>query len=272
MALFGAAIAQLSAADLATVPMLVEGNRPFVQLSFRKPDGTDRRARFWVDTGGGGFLLVQKLAADLGLKPEGEPSEEGGAKFWPTRPPRSWLGGFELDLAGCRAVITEPGAFAGVPVEGLLPGHVLRNHDVVLDYPRRTVTITKPGRLKPEGVRLPAPVSVESGFPRIELEIDGEKLGFLLDTGAAFTMVSKSRFDGWMQKHPDWPRRQGAFGHANMTPSQDGQNWIGRLQDVRLGDIFLGPLEIVTRQPGIFEEWMSKEMTAPIVGSVSGMC
>jgi hypothetical protein len=87
LVLWAAAFVRLSATDLATVPMVVEGNRPFVELSFRKPDGTIRRARFWVDTGGGSLLLMQNLASDLGLKPQGEPVEEDGVKFWPIQPP-----------------------------------------------------------------------------------------------------------------------------------------------------------------------------------------
>lgn len=107
--------------------------------------------------------------------------------------PEPGLGGFELNLTGCHAVIVDP--LPGMPIEGMLPGHVLRNHDVVFDYPNYTFTISGPGTPKAEGLRLAAPVAAESGFPRVELEVDGEKLGFLLDTGAAFTMVSKTWFD-----------------------------------------------------------------------------
>lgn len=268
LALFAVTLVDLSAADRATVPLLVEGNRPFVNLSFRKPDGSLRTARFWVDTGGGGFILTQSLATDLGVKPLGEPIEEEGRKFVPVQPPRAWIGDFELDLTGSRPLVSEP--WPGMPVEGLLPGAVLKNHEIVLDYPRGRFTIAKPGVLTPQGSKLPATVAPENGFPRIEIGIDGEKLGFLLDTGAAFTMISRLRFDAWMQEHPDWPRRVGAFGHANMMMGADAVNSIGRLSGVRLGPIALGPLEVVTRQPGIFEDWMSKEMTAPIVGSLAG--
>jgi hypothetical protein len=51
----------------ATVPLIVEGNRPFIELTFRKPDGSVRKARFLIDTGGGGFLITEPLAHDLGL-------------------------------------------------------------------------------------------------------------------------------------------------------------------------------------------------------------
>ena len=64
-------------ADRATVPLHIEGHRPFVDLTFRKADGTTRTARFLVDSGGGGFLLVEPLARDLGLELGPTMKEEG---------------------------------------------------------------------------------------------------------------------------------------------------------------------------------------------------
>ena len=49
-------------------------------------------------------------------------------------------------------------------------------------------------------------VSKSSGFPRIEMEVDGLTHGFLLDTGASFTMVSEVLLNSWGSKHPAWPR------------------------------------------------------------------
>src|SRR5947207_835280 len=52
----------------ATVPLLVDRNRPYVELTFLRPDGSKRSARFLVDSGGGGFIFAEGLARDLGLK------------------------------------------------------------------------------------------------------------------------------------------------------------------------------------------------------------
>jgi hypothetical protein len=51
--------------DRATVPLLVEGNRPLIDVTFRKADGSTRTGRFVVDSGGGGFLIVEPLAKQL---------------------------------------------------------------------------------------------------------------------------------------------------------------------------------------------------------------
>src|SRR5580765_2386503 len=40
-----------------TAPLKVEGNRPLVELTLLRADGTTRKATFLVDSGGGGFVM-----------------------------------------------------------------------------------------------------------------------------------------------------------------------------------------------------------------------
>src|ERR1700676_386234 len=51
-----------------TVPLIVEGNAPIIELAFPLPSGKLRKARFLVDTGGGALLLGKKLMADISAK------------------------------------------------------------------------------------------------------------------------------------------------------------------------------------------------------------
>lgn len=53
------------APDHITVPLHVEGNRPYIDLTFRRADGSTRTAIFLVDSAGGGFSLGEKLARDI---------------------------------------------------------------------------------------------------------------------------------------------------------------------------------------------------------------
>jgi hypothetical protein len=87
---------------------------------------------------------------------------------------------------------------------------------VIFDYPARSFTLARPGSLKPRGVAIPSPISEGPCFPRIELEVGGKKYGFLLDTGASFTMVALGQLKTWAQEHPDWKVTEGAVGRANM--------------------------------------------------------
>lgn len=181
-----------------TVPLYIEFNRPFIDLEFKKADGTPRTARFWVDTGGGGFIICEPLARELDLKFGAETGEQG-RRFASTTPPKITLGGMPLDLEGARAIIAigDKTMLPGVSAEGLMPGHVLKRYHVIFDYPEKQFTLAAPGSLKPRGTRLDSPIQQLSGFPRIEAQIDGKDYGFLLDTGASFTMISLEVLKLW---------------------------------------------------------------------------
>ena len=66
--------------DRATVPLVIEKNRPYINITFRLPDGSTRSGRFLVDAGGGGFLITEPLARSLGLE-WGASSKEEGSEF-----------------------------------------------------------------------------------------------------------------------------------------------------------------------------------------------
>src|SRR5829696_9077104 len=84
--------------DRATVRLHVEGNRPFIDVTFRKPDGSARSARFLIDSGGGGFLIVEPLARELGLD-LGETVREEGESLAPVSSPvRAFVGALPLEL------------------------------------------------------------------------------------------------------------------------------------------------------------------------------
>jgi hypothetical protein len=259
--------------DQVTVPLLVEGHRPFVELTFRRPDGSMRAARFLVDTGGGGFLLVEPLARDLGLQ-WGETSREQGLDFAEaSTPPDAFVAGFPLELNPKRIVVVIgkenllPNAAPG-HAEGLFPGHLLARYHVVFDYPGATFTLARPGVLQPKGDALSMPVAKASGFPRTQLEVDGAKYGLLLDTGASFTMVSELLLKSWGEQHPDWPRHTGAFGDAQTLGGMTLETMF--VPSGRWGRQALSEFGVTSQREGTFERYMSSMMTTPIVGSLAG--
>lgn len=256
-----------------TVPLLVEGNRPFIELTFRKPDGTKRTARFLLDTGGGGFLITEQLARDIGLEWGATTREEGEEFASPKKPPTALVGDFPLDLTPNRVLViigsnnVLPAAAPG-RAEGMFPGHVLSKYHVVFDYPNRTFTLAKPNVLTPKGGALPMPVGKPSGFPRTEVDIDGVTRGFLLDTGASFTMVSEALLKALGSKHPNWPRHAGGFGEAATLGGTTLETMF--VPSARWGTHQLRDMGIVSQRQGTFEKYMSGMMAAPIIGSLAG--
>jgi predicted aspartyl protease len=259
--------------DHATVPLLVEGNRPFIDVTFQKPDGSKRSARFLVDSGGGGFLLVEPLARDLGLQWGKTEHEEGSEFAQITNPPEAFVGEFPLELNPDRVLVLI-GADNMVPkaapghADGMFPGHLLARYHVVFDYPKATFTIARAGVLEPVGAPMPMPVGQPSGFPRTEIEVDGVTHGFLIDTGASFTMVSEVLLKSWGAAHPDWERHTGAFGEAAILGGQTLETMF--VPGARWGTRALGELGVTSQKVGTFERWMSSMMKSPIEGSLAG--
>lgn len=260
--------------DQATVPLTIEGHRPFVDVSFLKPDGSQRVARFLVDTGGGAFLLAEPLARDLGLTWTETSREEGMELAQPrTLPSEPAVGGLALTLNAERVWVVIgkdsilPKAAPG-RAEGMLPGHVLATFHVVFDYPKATFTLAKPGVLKPVGQPLPMPVGQPMGFPRTEVKVGGETHGFLLDTGASFTMVSEALLKAWGKAHPEWPRFPGAVGEAATLGGQALETMT--LPGGTWGEIALPEFGVVSQRQGVFETYMSKLTAQPIEGALAG--
>ena len=261
------------ALDSVTVPLIVEGNRPYVLVNFQRPDGSVRTARLLLDTGGGGFLLTEPLARDLGVT-MGPVRREEGQVFAPvTSALSARIGTLSLTLNPKRIAVVMgtdnvlPNAKAG-HADGMVPGHVLSRYHVIFDYPAATFTLASPGVLTPRGTPLPMPVSTPQGFPRTELEVDGTRYGMLLDTGASFTMVSEVVLSAWGQRHPDWPRHPGAFGDAATLGGQTLETMF--VPQGTWGGFLLSEVGVTSQRTGTFERYMSGMMRQPIVGSLAG--
>jgi predicted aspartyl protease len=261
--------------DHVTVPMEVDDNRPYITVTFQRPDGSMRSARFLIDTGGGGFFLSEPLARDLGLTWTNVIHENGADYGRATAAPKAFVNKMPLRLD-----LESEHIFAAVGVDrvaprasggrrdGIFPGRVLARYHVIFDYPHKTFTLAQPGLLKPKGNPMPMPVSKGSHFPRTEIVVDGKTYGLLLDTGASFTMVSEELLKAWGAAHPDWPRYPGAYGEAATLGGQTLETMF--VPDAKWGPYLFGRFGVTSQRKGTFEDWMSSSMTSPIIGSLAG--
>jgi predicted aspartyl protease len=249
------------------VPLVVESGRPYVELTLTGAHGLTRKARFLVDTGGGGFLLSEKLATELRLT-YGEISEEDGQKFALIATPlRVSVNDFELKLNPQRTLM-QIGAALPYQADGMLPGHVLSSYHVIFDYPKQTFTLAIAGELKPTGTSIPMPTHKRSGFPRTEISVDGETYGFLLDTGASFTMVSEALLKKWGTQNPKWSRYTGAHGDAKTLGGMTLETMY--VPNAKWSTFVLTEFGVTSQREGTFERWMSGMTAAPIVGALAG--
>jgi hypothetical protein len=253
--------------------MFVEGNVPIVEVRFKTPSGRERKARFVVDSGGGSFILGTKLAADVGAKRVGKVVGDGDTNFQPIEPVRAWAGDLELDTTNMAnlAQVGNDRMGGRDQAEGLIPSRLLRKYRMIFDYPGRTLTFAKPSKDAGRGVRLDASINEKNGLPRIEAEVAGKRYGFLLDTGASFSMMSKVTMQGWLKQHPDWSSATGAFGFANMMGGKmESEALMLRISEMKIGPVTIADAAAVSRNEGTYEKSMSNQMTAPIAGAIGG--
>ncbi len=260
-------------AQQATVPLILEENVPMIDLEFTRPGGGTQTGRFVVDSGGGAFLMTEKLANAIGLKASGPVMKAEGSEFAPANPPEVRLGGMRLDLKDARVLIQygKDRFEERDAADGLFPGHVLERYHAIFDYPARKFTLAAPGSVKPRGTAVPSPVRRQNGFAHLELSIGGRAAGVLLDTGASFTMISRTVMEEWSSATtPPWPRLLGAVGPANMGARSDSKALVARLPDLRVGGFVISHAGAVSRENGTYEKSMSTAVGAPIIGALGG--
>lgn len=248
--------------------MRVLCSRPFVDLDLEGPAGS-ARACTGVDTGGGAFFITGELGHALGVSWELQPDDGEGAFGKIELPPR--VTNLPVEPLAARTLV-KPGSLfePGYPATAFFPAHLMLGREVLFDYPGGVFDLAPEGSMDSAAERLPAPRSSGMGFPRVELEIDGERLGFLLDTGASYTMVSDALLARWSERHPDWPVAFGASRHASMGQASTDLQRMIRVPKVRWGASVLSGVGMVGRPEGTFERYMSGMMTAPIVGALAG--
>ncbi len=266
VALFAPETGRFGAPESITVPMLVQNNRIYVDADFTGSAGRERTLQTQIDTGGGALILARRAADDLGLQVLGKPDRSGTVRI---AAPLVYIGSDSVTVpfaASTSADTSVIGPAAWSPA--FLAGAYLRDYAVTFDYPGRTLSLNAPSL---RATQIPVRISSKSGFPRVELVIDGEPMGFLLDTGASFTMLSERVVERLRSKNPSWPTVTGAYGPANMLGGPMERNaTMLRIPKVRFGPLLLESVDVVSRPAGTFEHYMSPLMSAPIVGAIAG--
>lgn len=250
------------------VPMRVRSGRPFVDLHFEGPGGSVT-ACTWVDMGGGSLFVCEDVASRLGVEWEMLP-DTGEGEFGKPLHPISVTNLPVVPLPD--RTLIKPGALfqPGYPATAFLPARAVLGRDVLFDYPGGEFDVAAAGSMKRRGDEHPAPRHPQSGFPRVELEIDGERLGFLLDTGATYTMVSSAVMDRWLERHPEWPSTFGGSRDASFGYARTDLQRLVRVPEVRWGSSTLRGVGMIARREGTFENYISSMTTAPIVGALAG--
>ncbi|MDQ6691055.1 MAG: hypothetical protein M3Z18_11155 [Gemmatimonadota bacterium] len=252
---------------------------------------------FILDSGIASDLLSTEVAARLRLPRE--PMVQGADTLWlaalpalspaasiPAPDPAGPLQGrfLVVPLAGQGLLIARAGD------AGVIGSSWLGNRVWTFDYPGRRLL------LYPIGAR-PLPLAAHqvalgfaadavgrrtSGLPRITVQIDGDSLDMLFDTGAtmnvsdsalaaladgrpsrrAGSFVVESVFERWRRHHPEWRVIEGA-----EVPTGFAMIEVPQLE---IGGYRVGPAWFTARRDRDYHRAMDHLMDRPVVGSLGG--
>jgi hypothetical protein len=226
--------------ESATVPVRLDNNRMFVELDFRRPDGSVRKSTAWVNTGGAALTLASPLRDELGR----------------AAPVDFQIGGMPVHVDAKAVEAIGPASLAQaagpIPVEAYLSAGVLKNFRVTLDYANRTLTLARPSDEPAPGVAVPIQVNPATGLVTVEAEIDGKTWPVVIDLGGGYTWLRGDVVRGWLASHPDWYRADGAVGQSNQAMvgfafEQGGT--AARVPLVRLGALEIHDVGVLGSSP-----------------------
>ena len=216
-----------SAAKSVTVPITLNHNRVVIDVDISRPDGSTRRIRGWVDNGNPDLYLSRRVATLLGL------NVTCGEHECSAPPPLDiTIGGMRISLAAVKEakiplkpVDAAAALFPGMSAEINIPSTILRNYDVLINFPGHELTIAQPGTLKFNGGKAKVIVNPETGLVQVPSQIENKKYNLALDVGSSISFLSEELFAGLAATHPYWPHMTGAVGPANMWGLDDEPNW-----------------------------------------------
>jgi hypothetical protein len=263
-----------------TVPFIFDDNRVFAQLDFVRPNGTLRKAIAFVDIGTPQLVLERSLGKELQLES--------------AKPAVLRIGDLEIEIpmsdveTDTGLGMTGPDGKRTLKVEAVLPGSVMKNYQVALDYAKRSLTMAKPDTFQATGDAVPCRINAKTGLVSVTAKIDGHDYPLAIDCGSAYTWIRQDIAARWIAEHRNWKRGVGAVGEANMQVRPDGAEAravIMRLPEIRLGSLLLeqvGALGIERAAPplppapgeqivhGNFFDWYSKKTPEPVIGWIGG--
>ncbi len=266
------ACAQSGSPASVTVPITLDHNRVIIEVGLVLPDGFKQRVRAWVDPGNPDLMLSRRVAGLLGL------AVTCSDKDCSAPPPSEIeIGGTNVSLSPVKVanIPLKPVSSAAVMASGAnaeisIPSTVLRNYDVLFDFPGHELTIGKPGTVKFNGVKAKIMVNGANGLLQVPSQIENKKYNLALDLGSSISFLSPELFDKLAAAHPDWPHMTGAIGPANMWGLEDEPTWkLMRVERLQYGPVYLTSVPVVDfpKERAAFFEKRAGIATAGLLGA-----
>jgi hypothetical protein len=253
-----------------TVPAAIDHNRVIIDAEVPLANGSTGRVHAWVDNGNPELNLSRRLATAMGLAIKCDDHECSSP------PPSAMIiGGMKISLAGVKEaqIPLKPVNAASVMAPGIdaeinIPATVLRQYDVLIDFPGHKFSIGEPGSIHFRGPGGKVEINPENGLIQVPSKIENKKYNLALDVGSSISFLSDEVFERLATAHADWPHMTGAVGPANMWGLDEEPKWkLMRVDRVQYGPLFLANVAVV-EFPKDRMDYFSKRAGIPTAGLV----
>lgn len=229
-----------------TVPMTVDHNQTVIDVIIPRSDGSPMQVKALIGTASPELWTSRRVAEALGATIICDAQVCAGTLKSPD--PAIYLGEMKIPLP-TTSKIKIPAAddkiVPGTTIEISLPSTLLRNYDVLVDFPEHRVTLGQPATIHFEGASARVQINPSDGAIRVPSKIENKKYNLVLDLAAPISRLSDDLFEKLSAEHPAWPRMIGAVGPANMGAADvETQLKIMRVDRVQFGSLFLIDLPV----------------------------
>ena len=147
-----------------------------IDVDLPLPDGSTERVRGWVDNGNPDLYMSQRVAGLLGLDVSCDGQICSGKPKSPGVSLEIVIGGMKISLPAMREIKVPlaPAIAPSMSAEINIPSSVLRNYDVLINFPGREFTIGLPGSLRFNGVKSKMLVNASNGLIQISSKMENK--------------------------------------------------------------------------------------------------
>jgi hypothetical protein len=253
----------------ATVPAVVDHNRVVINAELTLKDGSTQSVRAWVDNGDPDLNLSRRVATVLGLAVTCDDHECSSPP-----PTKISIGGMTIPLSEIKQakiplkpVNAESALASGMNADINIPASVLRDYDVLFDFPGRKFSIAAPGTIHFQGASGKVQINAQNGLIQVPSKIDNKKYNLALDLGSSVSFLSDELFEK-LASADDVPLMTGAVGSANMWGADEETKWkVMRVNRVQYGPLFLTDVAMV-ELPKSTVEFFEKRVGVATVGLI----
>jgi hypothetical protein len=234
-----------------TVPVTLDHDRVVIDVYIPLPDGSTQRVRGWVDNGDPVIWMSQRAAGLMGLTVSCDGQVCSATPNSRVVSLEVLIGGMKVFLSPMREVKVpagDSGMVPGMSAEIKIPSSVLRNYDVLINYPDREFSIGLPGSLQFKGVKSKMLVNT-NGLVQVSSKIENKTYNLGLDVGSSISFLAEDLFEKLAAAHSDWPHMVGAVGPANLWGGTDETKWkLMRIDRLQYGPLYLTGVAMVASE------------------------